>query len=60
MAYIKIDFVLYDDSDNPVKVDFNNATNEYRFMEYDLNKCLLDYIIDKPYFCNNQIIRTMD
>ena len=59
MAYIKIDFVLYDINDSPIEINFYN-TDEYRFMEYDLNKGLLDYIIDKQYFCNNQIIRTMD
>ena len=50
MAYIKIDFDLSDINDEQVKVDFNKDFDEYRFMEYDLNKCLLDYIIDKQYF----------
>ena len=59
MAYIKIDFDLYDINDDLVKVDFNTAS-AYRFMEYDLNKCLLDYIIDKQYFCNYHSIKTMD
>jgi len=60
MAYIKIDFDLSDINGEKVNVNFDKTFDEYRFMEYDLNKCLLDYIIDKQYFCNHQIIRTID
>ena len=60
MAYIKIDFDLYDIDNNLIEIDFDKVMSGYRYIEYDLNKCLLDYIIDKNYFCYYHIIRTMD
>lgn len=60
MAYIKIDFDLSDINGEKVNVNFDKSFDEYRFMEYDLNKCLLDYIIDKQYFCYHHIIRSID
>ena len=60
MAYIKIDFDLYDIEDKLVDIDFNKAFEGYRFMEESLNKSLLDYIVDVQYFCYHHIIKNMD